>query len=312
MMLLDREKITKLYRVPYLMLAFGFVLVSMSASDIVAAPITFNTALPVAKGEGILRVQTIYLRSTDDPSDQDRELTVWTFPIVGAYGITENLAVFGVVPVLDKSMETDTPLGRRTRGDTGVGDSTFLTRYTVWKMDRPGQTIRIAPFIGIEIPTGEDDKEDAVGRLPQPLQLGSGSWDPLAGMIATWQTLDCQIDAAVSYKLNTEANDFRFGNEARFDISYQHRIWPKELRAGVPAFIYGVLESNLTWQAKNKVNGVRDNDSGGTTWFLTPGIQYVTKRIVAEAAAQVPVVQELNGKALKNDFIGIISFRVNF
>jgi hypothetical protein len=131
-------------------------------------------------------------------------------------------------------------------------------------------------------------------------------------MIATWQTLDRQIDAAVSYKLNTEANDFRFGDEARFDVSYQHRIWPQALRAGVPAFIYGVLESNIIRQDKNKVNGMTDRDSGGTTWFLTPGIQYVTKRIVAEAAVQIPVVQELNGKALKNDFIGIVSFRVNF
>jgi len=46
--------------------------------------------------------------------------------------------------------------------------------------------------------------------------------------------------------------------------------------------------------------------------FLTPGIQYVTKRIVVEAAVQVPVVQDLNGNALENDFIGILSFRVNF
>lgn len=312
MILLGIKRITRLYGVMYLMLIFLFALVCMSASDSSAAPITFNTALPVAKGEGILRVQTMYLRSTDDQSAQDRELTVWTFPAVGAYGITGDLAVFGIVPVLDKSLETNTPLGRRTRGDTGIGDATLIIRYTLWKEDRLGQTIRIAPFIGIEVPTGEDDKKDAVGRLPQDLQLGSGSWDPLAGMIITWQTLNRQIDAAVSYKLNTKANDFRFGDEARFDISYQHRIRPQELGAGVPAFIYGVLESNLIWQDKNKIGGVRDKDSGGITWFLTPGIQYVTKRIVAEAAVQVPVIQELNGKALKNDFIGIVSLRVNF
>lgn len=281
------------------------------APSVFAAPITFNTALPVAKGEGIFRVQSMYMRSTDDLSPLNRELTVWAFPIVGAYGLTEKLAIFGIVPILDKKLEVDTPIGRRTRGDTGLGDVTFITRYTIWQKDRPGQTIRIAPFVGIKVPTGRDDKKDSLGKLPQDLQLGSGSWDPLFGAIVTWQTLERQIDLSASYKINNGANDFRFGNEARLDVAYQHRLWPGELGPGVPAYVYGVVESNLIRQDKNRVGGVKDDNSGGTTWYLTPGIQYVTKKIVIEGAVQLPVVQDLNGKGLKNDFVAILSFRMN-
>ncbi len=288
------------------------VLVSCSMPAPASAQITFNTALPVTEGEGILRVQSKYIRSTDDPGPMDRELNVWAFPIVGVYGVTEKLALFSIVPVLDKTLEVNTPMGRRTRNVTGLGDITFLARYTAYQRDRAGETFRVAPFVGIEVPTGDDDKKDSLGSLPQPLQLGSGSWDPLIGAATTWQTLDWEVDAAVSYKFNAEANNFQFGDEGRFDIGYKRRLWPRELGPGVPSFLYAALESNLIWQDENRVGGADDRDSGGITWFLAPGIQYVTKRFVLEAAVQLPVVQNLGGNALENDFITTLSFRVNF
>lgn len=277
-----------------------------------AAPITLDTALPVAMGEGLLQIQSIYMRSTGDHTPMNRSLTVWAFPSVLGYGVTEKLALFGIFPVLDKKIDVTTSAGRIRRGDSGGGDSTFIARYTVWNQDRQGETMRMAPFLALKAPTGEDAKEDAFGRLPQPLQLGSGSWDTTAGIVATWQTLSRQIDASASYAFKTEANNFRFGDVARLDVSYQHRLWPRELGEGVPGFVYGVLESNFNWEDKSRVGGVKDNDSGGATWYLTPGIEYVTRRLVAEAAVQVPVVQELNGNALENDYIVILGIRGNF
>ena len=41
----------------------------------------------------------------------------------------------------------------------------------------------------MEIPTGEGDERDSVGTLPQPLQLGSGAVDVIAGGAYTFQTL---------------------------------------------------------------------------------------------------------------------------
>jgi hypothetical protein len=287
------------------------LLLTLMTTPAFSAPITFNTALPVAEGEGIFRAQFKYFTAADD-GPGDRDLAVSVVPLVGVYGLTKKWALFGIVPYLDKELEVNTPLGRRTREVSGLGDITLLARYTAFKQDRPGQTLRIAPFVGLETPTGEDGEQDALGRLPQPLQLGSGSWDPLLGVVTTWQTLERQIDAALSYKINTPANDFEFGDTARFDLSYQHRIWPRELGSGVPTFLYGVLEGNLIWQDKNKIGDDDDPDSGGTTLYLTPGIQRVTKRTVLETAIQIPLIQNLNGDALENDFIWTLSFRVNF
>ena len=276
------------------------------------ASITFSTALPVTQGEGILRIQWKYFDFGDDSSPQARNLSVQAVPVVGVWGVTRKVALFGIVPILDKELDVTTPLGRRTRSVSGLGDVTLLARYTAYQRDRRGSTFRIAPFLGVDVPTGDDDESDALGRLPQPLQLGSGSWDYNLGAIVTRQTLKWQIDSSVSYKINTKANGFEFGDEARFDVSYQKRLRPRELSGGVPAFVYGVLESNFVWQDRSEVAGIDDPDSGGTTWYLAPGLQYVTKRFVLEGAVQIPVSQDLNGAALENDFIGTLSVRANF
>jgi len=281
-------------------------------SHALAAPITFNTALAVPKGEGIFRAQTKYIRSTQDDSPMDRELDVWAAPLIGVYGLTGKWALFGIVPVWAKTLDVTTPAGRRTRDVKGIGDIRLFARYTAWQKDQPGKTFRIAPFAGIEVPTGKDDEKDDLGRLPQPLQLGSGSWDPFFGVVLTRQTLGWEVDASISYQVNTETSDFRFGDMARLDLSYQHRLWPRKLRSGIPGFFYGVLESSLLWRDNNEVSGSPDPDSGGTVWYLTPGLQYVRKRFVIESAVQIPVAQHLNGDALENDFIGTLSVRVNF
>jgi hypothetical protein len=282
-------------------------------SAVQAAPITFNTALPVATGEFIFREQFVYRKATDDPSSADRELQVLGAISVLGYGVTSKLAVFGVLPYLDKQLQVTTSGGQRVTRDTnGIGDARLFGRFTVYQDDAPGRTARIAPFFGVELPTGNDDDRDGLGSLPAKLQLGSGSWDPFGGVVLTFQTLEYQIDGQASYKVNTEANNFEFGDEARLDASLQYRLWPRELETGMPGFFYGVLEGNLIYQGKNESNGVKDQNSGGTTFFVSPGVQYVTKRWIAEAVVQLPVAQDLNGSALEDDFVVRAGFRINF
>lgn len=294
----------------------GLVLLTAAVSGLGAAraaPVTFNTALPVGKGDFVFREQFLYLKASDDRSPADRDLEVRGGISALGYGVTSNLALFGVLPYLDKELDLMTPGGQRiTRSTTGIGDAQLFARYTVFQGDLLGRTFRIAPFLGLKVPTGDDNDRDHFGRMPQPLQLGSGSWDPLGGVIATYQTLDYQVDAQISYKANTKANSFEFGDEFRIDASLQYRLWPRELGAGVPGFLYGVIETNLLHQAKNEIGDTDDPDSGGTTLFLSPGLQYVTKRWVLEAIVQFPVVQDLNGLTLEDDVIVRAGFRVNF
>ena len=302
----------KLCRAASLAIALAAVADLIWADAAWSGPITFNSAIVLAEGEFVVREQFVFKRSSEDPSGADREReSVGVISVLG-YAVDRDFMLFGVLPYAENRLERTTDGERRARSARGVGDLRLFGRYTVLRKNWPGGTFRISPFAGVEAPTGEDDKSDAFGRQPASVQLGSGSWDPFGGLVFTYQTLDFQVDAAVSYQANTEANDFEFGDVARADASLQYRLWPRELEGGVPGFLYGVIETNLIHKDKNRIAGVDNPNSGGTTLFLVPGLQYVTKRWVFEAAVQLPVVQDLNGTALENDFIVRAGFRFNF
>jgi hypothetical protein len=278
-----------------------------------AAPIGFNTALPVAAGEVVARVLTLYNRSGDDPTLAARRARTGGAAFAVGWGLTPDLALFGATTLLDKRLNVTLPAGIRTsRRARGFGDTRLFARYTAYKNNFSGGSLRFAPFVGIEIPTGRSDEADALGRLPPALQLGSGSWDPFAGLITTYQVLDYQIDAQISYQRNGTADGFAFGDETRFDLSLQYRLWPRRLGGGTPAFLYAVVETNAVHRQKNRIAGRRDPASGGTQVFVSPGIQYVTKRTIAEAAVTLPLLQDLSSGALKDRFAVRGGLRINF
>lgn len=301
---------TRLRNSPQLAGIFLILFLISASAQSEAGPISFNTALPVAKGEFLFRELGMVLRSRGATRQQD--LRVQGTLSVLAYGVTRDLTLFGVVPYINKTLDLTTPQGRASLGASGLGDTTLIARYSLYARDRPGQTQRLAPLVGLQIPTGKSDQSRALGRLPQSLQPGSGAWDPIVGVIWTWQTLQWELDSSFTYQANTPAHDFRFGNVARFDLSYQYRVWPRELGAGVPGFVYAVLESNVLVTGRNTMGGMPVPGSGGTTWLLDPGIQYVTKRFIVEGVVQLPVAQQLNGQGLKNDYAFLFGFRVSF
>jgi hypothetical protein len=88
--------------------------------------------------------------------------------------------------------------------------------------DRPQETIRMAPFVGLKMPTGATGIADDLGQLPPALQLGSGSWDPFGGLIFTWQKLRWEFDASGSYLVRTRANDFNAG--MRREVTHRFNI----------------------------------------------------------------------------------------
>jgi hypothetical protein len=105
-------------------------------SEAQAAPETFNTALPVAKGEFIFREQFVFRRKGDDPSAADRDMEILGGISVLGYGATSDLALFGVVPWLDKRLEFTDSSGRRiARSTRGIGDVQFFGRYTLFQKE---------------------------------------------------------------------------------------------------------------------------------------------------------------------------------
>lgn len=277
-----------------------------------AASLTFNTALPISKDEWILREQLIWMQSSNDPTSMQRTMKVSGLMSMLGYGVSRDFTVFGVLPYLDKRLNMNIDGATVRRQNKGVGDASIMARYTIFEDNLPGHTFRIAPFVNLKAPTGEHQASDRRGRLAPALQVGSGSWDGQVGVVTSWQSLDWGGDMQLAHQINRSANGYRAGTATRFDLSIQRRLLPDTLGEGVPSFLYGGIEFNLTHTGKNQNLGIDDPDSGGTTLSLTPTLQYVTRNWVLEAGIQIPVSQRLNGTALKNDITLTTGFRLNF
>ncbi len=282
------------------------------SSPVSGAPATFNTALPVGGDEFVARGLLVSSQSGDDPGTTDRDLSATSLVSVLGYGVTPRLAIFGVLPYVDKDLDLTVGGSRLSRSTSGLGDVSLFGRYTLLQRDQPGRTFRVAPFLGVKAPTGDDNGRDALGRVPVAVQSGTGAWDAFGGVVATYQILALQLDGQISYRVNNEANGFDPGDEARLDGSLQYRLWPRTLGSGVPDFLYGVLEMNLVHRGKHEINGTTDDNSGGTTVYLAPGLQFVTKRWIVEGVVQLPVIENLNGNALESDYIVRAGVRFNF
>jgi len=286
------------------------VLAWLATAPAAAIPIQTQSALTAYAGEVILRTQARYLRAAGDPTEANRELRVRAVPTVVVYGVTARLNLFAIVPYLDKEVRLTTPAGRLTRGAAGLGDVTTFVKGRVWTEDGPGWTRRLSLIGGVKWPTGDFERGDGLGRLPRPLQPGTGSLDPLAGGIFTWQTLAGQVDVDAIYRRNTQRDGFEAGDRLTYDIAFQRRLLPRRLPAtGVPSYLNAVLELNGVWRTKDKIAGATNPDSGGHTLYLSPGLQWVGTRWLVETGVQLPVVQDLNGDGLEQDYTFTVGVR---
>ncbi|EBA00784.1 hypothetical protein MELB17_23145 [Marinobacter sp. ELB17] len=282
-----------------------------------AAPNTFNTALPVAQGQTIWREQLV-LRERSDDGPMDRDVSVQALVSVLGYGVTSNIAVFGMVPYFfNKELDVAMPMGpmdRIERDTSGFGDLSLFGRYTLYKKDFTGSTFRVAPVFGLTAPTGDDNDSDRFGELPRSLQAGDGAWDGFGGVVTTYQTLQYQLDGQLLYRENGRHDGFARGDETRFDASLQYRIWPRSMQgvSGTPGFVYALLESNLVHRERDQLGSGTDANSGGTQWLLAPGLQYVTRRWIVEGTVQLPVAEDPHGDAIEDEYIVRVGFRRNF
>lgn len=275
---------------------FAWLALCLAAPVSWAAPIATNTALPVSAGEVIVREQMIMTRSSDTLGSLSRQVDRFEARTVLGYGLTSRFAIFGMLPLVD----IDRTFGAASTSDSGLGDAALFARYEVFRSDKPGRTFRVAPFAGLRVPTGRD------GRT------GDGSVDFFGGLIATLASTQWVLDSQLRYDLNREADGFERGDSARFESSFQYRLSPGTVAQDTNAFVYGVLEISANYYERNRVSGITDPNSGGFQLYLTPGLQYATRRWIADLGVKIPIVNDLNGTALEPDYSILTSIRINF
>ncbi len=267
-----------------------------------------NTDTPIMlglEGGGIrtfakfVRRATLLQDGDEIPDDMDRRVTVRVTPVAFPYNLFGDRFQIGViVPFMDINAQSIA----QDRSSFGVGDVRFFAKYLLLQVDRKKETFRVASKAGIKFPTGNENKAPA---------LGSGSTDYFFSTVAGWIKNRTGIYLEGIYNLNTSHNQVDFGNSFAYNLAFGYRLAPAVYETYPSPQLNGFLEINGTSAAKSDVNGVTNENSGGTTIFLSPGLQYVGgRRWLIEASLQIPIVNEPNGTQLATDWTLSIGTRI--
>ncbi len=246
------------------------------------AQINTDVALTPPKGGSILRLQYSY--SEADGRGAIAHVNASVVKATYIYGLKENFALFLTAPYVNRQVDKFAPqLGRFEDAHDGIADLTFLAKYRFWQDDRrPGETLRWAALAGLNIRSGDSD-------------FTSDSYDPIVGTVFTWQRDRGWFNADLVYQFNTGGGKSRH-DALRYDVSYSYRLTPARFEPGNAWELDAVAE----------LNGRYVTD-GSHEVFLSPGLQFITKRWIFETSLQLPVIQDLDGP--ETDYRFVIGLR---
>ncbi len=244
-----------------------------------------------------------------------QELNVFEETFTGVYGVTGDLTLGLTLPIVEKDLEFKSSSGTKTIHSSGLGDLSVVGVYRFYRRDVPRATTQFSLIGGVKAPTGSTSQSDRDApllpgnnrkRLPRPLQPGSGSWDGIVG-IAGFQNLDrLSFYGSVQGKINSEEDDFRFGNNLHYDFTVDYVTLAERN-------LFFVLEFNGINAGRNEENGRKARNSGGHTLFISPGIEYLPlPYLILESSVQIPIVQDLNGRQPEKRVSLLFGFRYLF
>ena len=227
------------------------------------------------------------------------------------FGISKDMTVTLGVPYIKKRL---TPAGGGTpMGAEGLGDIKLLGKWRFYKETGIAETTEAALLFGLELPTGQNDIKQGGLRLPAPLQPGSGSLDGIVGGVFTRVDGQWQLNTDLIAKLNTRSDGYRFGNTLAGDVGVQYRLFPVTYSRLDQLTVNLVAELNSSWSERDQLGSSSVTNSGGFKLFATPGIQVILNRnLLFETAVQLPLVMDLGGSALEEDFVFIFGLRARF
>lgn len=229
------------------------------------------------------------------------------------YAPIHDFSLIATFPYVTKKLRFRDQEGSRVEiNASGLGDMRLLGVYRFLRRDWIGGSFQASLVGGLKFPTGSDDERDERlpkltgmpgDRLPPALQPGSGSVDFIIGLPALYSWKYFTLYADVFYKINTEANGFRFGNVLSYDLAVDYRglsVFGKDL--------FLVLELNGLNEQKGSLPS-----SNGNLLFLSPGLQFFpAPTLLLEASVQIPILRENFGTQLVPEWGVVFGLRYLF
>ncbi|HEX20040.1 MAG TPA: transporter [Acidiferrobacteraceae bacterium] len=194
----------------------------------------------------------------------------------------------------DWSIGMELPYDKKEEGGistSGRGDASLFTKYRFWRHDTLGVQQSMAVLVKVKLDTADDNKNPA---------LGSGSRDTILGFTYGYEGRKWYRWAGIRHRHNGKnKTGLRRGDKWLLDLVGGIRFKPTGYRE--PDTVW-LLELNGEYGQRAKDNGVTLANTGGTEWFLSPGIFWTKRNFAIKAGVQIPIASDLNGRQEKSDY----------
>ncbi len=232
------------------------------------------------------------------------------------YGLTDKVTLMAMAMYAQKNMDHitfagmagTTVLGNFTTNSSGFGDSSLRAIYNIH--NAPNHKVNLS--LGISAPTGSIKEEDNVLtptgaisrlRLPYAMQLGSGTWDALAGL--TYTGHKGKVSWGAQYQATLRLED---------ENSQGYQLGDKHILTGWGGYkLSKELSGNIftSYEKQGKIKGsdalitapvqtANPDNYGGDIIEIGAGFSYKPdfykiKGIELKTQISAPIYQDLNG-----------------
>ena len=277
-----------------------------------------NGILTLTKKQLVLETytdfRTINQSNAEDitmPPEEETPLKSMVIQTVGArYGLTDNITFSALIPYV--FLHTD------AGNDNGIGDLDLVATFNVFAKNN----FNVALQAGIELPTGIQKSANFDNTT---VVVGSGSYDPMAGIIISkrWSRITLQGSGLYKHTTNGFQGNY-YGSISVQNLTFNYKIiegakscslLPKEN----PASVEQAKASNLGWAVyggyygewldKTKEDDVVDENSGYYMGYATLGNAISYKKWSFPLTLSLPIIQNMNGDQNSGGFrlrLGII------
>ncbi|VAX13396.1 hypothetical protein MNBD_GAMMA24-2133 [hydrothermal vent metagenome] len=222
--------------------------------------------------------------ATDLESDKRAGNKEQSLSLEVTYGLTGDWSLGADLPyTLNKKLAEN--------NSNGTNDISVFTKYRFWRQDSLGLQRSAAVLLKMVSDTA------ARNKIPR---LNKDATDAILGLTYGYEGRRWYRWASARYRYNgSNKTGLNRGDKILIDFVAGFRPTPTGYLQ--PDTVW-LLELNGEYTQQDKLSGRDLLNSGGTEWFVSPGIFWTYRYFAIKAGVQIPVYHALNGLQKKTDY----------